>query len=54
MAEAFGALGLTVHTDEQVGPCLAKALEYHGPAVVEVRTSLEHITAYRRLTEEKR
>jgi acetolactate synthase-1/2/3 large subunit len=50
LAESFGALGLSAHTEDQVRPCLAKALEYGGPALVEVRTSLEHITAYRRLT----
>jgi acetolactate synthase-1/2/3 large subunit len=50
LADAFGALGLSAESEEQVRPCLAKALEYGGPALVEVRTSLEHITAYRRLS----
>ncbi|WP_117208712.1 thiamine pyrophosphate-binding protein [Allorhizocola rhizosphaerae] len=40
MAESFGALGLRVDTPEQIRPCLSKALECGGPAVVEVRTSL--------------
>lgn len=47
MADAFGALGLEAHTAEEVGPCLATALECGRPAVVEVRTSLRHITAWR-------
>jgi acetolactate synthase-1/2/3 large subunit len=50
LAESFGALGLTASTAEQVRPCLAKALDHDGPSVVEVRTSLRHITAYRLLT----
>ncbi|MFL6139522.1 MAG: thiamine pyrophosphate-dependent enzyme [Frankiaceae bacterium] len=50
LAEAFGALGLTVTSPDQLRPCLSKALDHGGPAVVEVRTSLERITAYGRLT----
>lgn len=50
MAESFGALGLTAATDDQVRPCLAKALDHDGPSVVEIRTSLRHINAYRVLT----
>lgn len=50
LAESFGALGLTASTDEQVRPCLAKALDHDGPSVVEIRTSLRHINAYRVLT----
>jgi acetolactate synthase-1/2/3 large subunit len=50
LAESFGALGLTASTDEQVRPCLAKALDHDGPSVVEIDTSLRHINAYRVLT----
>ncbi|MGW5641703.1 thiamine pyrophosphate-dependent enzyme [Saccharopolyspora sp. NPDC003752] len=50
MAESFGALGLTAVTPAQVRPCLRKALDHHGPAVVEIRTSLHHITPYRTLS----
>jgi acetolactate synthase I/II/III large subunit len=50
MAEAFGALGLTVNVPEQIRPCLAKALGNSGPSVIDVRTSLRHITAYRQLS----
>lgn len=49
LAESFGALGLTASGPEQVRPCLAKALEHPGPSVVAVTTSLEFITAHRRL-----
>lgn len=50
LAESFGALGLAARTEDQVRPCLVKALECGGPAVVEVHTSLDHVTAYRWLT----
>ncbi len=46
LAESFGALGLRVDTPEQVRPALAKALESGGPALLDVATSLNHITAY--------
>ncbi len=46
MAESFGALGLRVDSPDQVRPALAKALESHGPAVLDIATSLHHITAY--------
>jgi acetolactate synthase I/II/III large subunit len=49
LAEAFGALGIRVQQDHDTGPSLAKALACGGPAVVEVRTSLQHITAWRTL-----
>ncbi|MDG9703201.1 thiamine pyrophosphate-dependent enzyme [Streptomyces sp. DH37] len=48
LAEAHGALGLTAHTPSEVRPCLAKALEHGGPAVLEVRTSLRYSNPYRR------
>jgi acetolactate synthase-1/2/3 large subunit len=46
MAESFGALGLRVDSPEQVRPALTKALESSGPAVLDIATSLKHITAY--------
>lgn len=49
LAEACGAMGLTVDEPGQVRPCLAKALQQPGPKLLDVRTSLQHITAYRRL-----
>lgn len=50
LAEAFGALAFTVQHPDDVRPCLVKALACPGPALVWVRTSLEFITAYRRLS----
>lgn len=47
LAEAFGAAGFTATTNREVRACLLKALATNGPAVVDVRTSLSHITAYR-------
>ncbi|WP_018789776.1 thiamine pyrophosphate-dependent enzyme [Salinispora arenicola] len=49
LARAFGALGLIVQAEEDVEPCLARALAHGGPVVVDVRTSLSWITAYRRM-----
>lgn len=49
LAESFGALGLSVSRPDEVRPRLAQALEHGTPVVVDVRTSLEHITAYHRL-----
>jgi len=46
MAEAYGAVGLKVERPEEAEPALAQALAADGPAVIDVRTSLEHISAY--------
>jgi acetolactate synthase-1/2/3 large subunit len=46
LARAFGASGLTISDDAQVEPVLLQALACPGPVVVEVRTSLERISAY--------
>jgi thiamine pyrophosphate-dependent acetolactate synthase large subunit-like protein len=46
MAESFGALGLRVDSAEQIRPSLTKALESEGPALLDIATSLKHITAY--------
>lgn len=48
-ATAHGALGLAVTDHAGIEPALAKALDHDGPAVVTVRTSLRHISAYGRL-----
>ena len=34
-AEAYGALGLRVSKDEEVGPALEKALKFDGPVVID-------------------
>lgn len=54
LAESFGMLGLRADTAARVRPCLAEALAHDGPSLVEVTTSLEHITAYRLLTTNSR
>lgn len=48
-AAAHGALGLSVTTEAAVEPALKRALDHDGPAVVAVRTSLTHISAYGRI-----
>ena len=48
-AAAHGALGLAVTDDAGIEPALKQALDHNGPAVVTVRTSLRHISAYGRL-----
>jgi len=49
MAEAYGALGLTAGEPGDVEPALGRALAHDGPALVEVKTSLSWISAYRKL-----
>jgi acetolactate synthase-1/2/3 large subunit len=46
LARAFGATGLTITGDAQIEPVLRQALACPGPVVIEVRTSLERISAY--------
>lgn len=45
LAEAFGARGLRVDAAEQVEGAVAEALATPGPVLVDVKTSLEHISA---------
>jgi acetolactate synthase-1/2/3 large subunit len=54
LAESFGMLGLRADTAAEVRPRLAEALAHDGPSLVEITTSLEHITAYHRLTADSR
>ena len=54
LARAFGALGLTVESDEEVEPALERALAHDGIAVVDVHTSLSWISAYDRLPQARR
>lgn len=46
LAEAFGAIGITVEHEAQIDGALDRALAAPGPAVIDVRTSLEHISAF--------
>ncbi len=43
-AESFGAKGLTIQTIEEAPRIVAEALDYVGPVVVDVRTTVDHIT----------
>ena len=49
LAAAFGATGLTIRTPEEADAVVAEALATDGPVVVDVHTSLEHISAYQEL-----
>lgn len=51
LARAYGALGLSVRTDDEVPGALDKALQHDGPVVVHVRTSLAWIHADQYLPE---
>lgn len=44
--EAFGAKGITIATDGEVAAKVAEALAHPGAVVVDVRSSLERISAY--------
>jgi thiamine pyrophosphate-dependent acetolactate synthase large subunit-like protein len=49
LGEAFGARGFKIDSDADVAPVVQEALSCDGPAVIDVRTSLNHLSAYRRL-----
>src|ERR1700751_6102994 len=44
MAEASGLLGLTAETPDQIRPMIAAALEYDGPALLEVPVSRQELS----------
>jgi acetolactate synthase I/II/III large subunit len=46
LAEAFGATGISVTRDDEIEPALDRAFTAKGPALIDVRTSLEHISAF--------
>ncbi len=46
LGEAFGARGLSINGTSDVAPVVEAALRHDGPVVVDVRTSLHHISAY--------
>lgn len=54
MARAFGATGLTIATPADVHGIIEEALATPGPVVVDVKTSLERINAFRRLGDFRR
>ena len=45
-AESFGALGLTIGSIEEAPKAVEKALAQDGPVVVDVKTSIEHISPF--------
>lgn len=49
LGDAYGALGLRIENDADVEPVVAEALGHDGPVVVDVRTSLNYLTAWRKL-----
>lgn len=49
-ARAFGATGITVSTSAEAPAAVAAALAAEGPAVIDVRSSLEHISAFTTLS----
>jgi acetolactate synthase-1/2/3 large subunit len=51
LARSFGATGLTISTPGEVSAVIREALEQDGPVVVDIKTSLERINAFRRLAE---
>lgn len=50
LAEAFGATGIRVEREAEIESALDRALAVPGPAVIDVRTSLEHISAFTTLS----
>jgi acetolactate synthase-1/2/3 large subunit len=49
-AESFGARGLTIASIEEAAGVVEQALAEDGPAVVDVRTAVEHITPFATIT----
>ena len=50
LAEAFGARGLRLDTARDTSAVVREALEHDGPVVVDVRTSLQHLSTFSTLT----
>ncbi|MEE2612870.1 MAG: thiamine pyrophosphate-dependent enzyme, partial [Acidobacteriota bacterium] len=50
LAEAFGARGLMLDTPQDTPSVVREALSHNGPVVVDVRTSLEHLSTFSTLT----
>ena len=45
-ADAYGAKGLRIESDDEMPSVVAEALAHDGPVLIDVRTSLEYIAAY--------
>ena len=46
LAEAYGLKGFKIETDDDIKPAIAEAFSVDGPSLIEVKTSLEYISAY--------
>ena len=46
MAEAFGARGMVLEAPRDAAAVVGEALRHDGPVVVDVRTSLEHLSTF--------
>ena len=46
MAEAFGARGFKITREDEIDGALDAAFGVEGPAIVDIRTSLEYISAF--------
>lgn len=54
LADSYGARGLTIATIEEAAGVVAEAMAEPGPVVVDVRTALDHISAYATLQDMRR
>ena len=46
VAEAYGIKGFNIEKDEDIKPVIAEAFKVDGPSLIEVKTSLEYISAF--------
>ena len=46
VAEAYGIKGFNIDIDEDIKPVIAEAFKVDGPSLIEVKTSLEYISAF--------
>ena len=46
VAEAYGIRGFKIERDEEIKPVIDEAFKVDGPSLVEVKTSLEYISAF--------
>ena len=51
VAEAYGIKGFKIERDEDIKPVIAEAFKALGPSLVEVKTSLEYISAFTTISE---
>jgi acetolactate synthase-1/2/3 large subunit len=50
LGAAYGALGLTIASPDQADNVVQAALDHDGPVVVDVRTSIERLSAFSTLS----